>query len=361
MQNSTIQGVIAFCVASLSGRFSGMTESNATMNSSNGSTENIFNQITVPLHVSYYKLLISSLAMFLIIPTISVAVIIFKNKKLRSKKIFLINLLVADVGTVLFGFLKNIVIIILYLTGFSIDVDCRLIHVPIIAAFMAAKLMFIPMSIDQFIHVAFPFKYKRIMTTKVKKIIASFIWLFTISMSVLVVIGMSAETIPALAACSAPKRNFSQLLPIVMPMVLSIIIIAATSIYLRYRIIKSNRFFHSIKRSASQHRKAIMAGKLVEKLLEQTKPTVSVFIVGGIDGVFNLLFVIISLAEVFVTITPLTYLYIIEFVWNPILICQIVSHALSYGIYNDEVRHKLFNCRRPCSTTRSKVIVLNRQ
>ena len=88
-----------------------MTESNTTMNSSNGSTENTFNQITVPLYVSYYKLLISSLAMFLIIPTISVAVIIFKNKKLRSKKSFLINLLVADVGTVLFGFLKNIVII----------------------------------------------------------------------------------------------------------------------------------------------------------------------------------------------------------------------------------------------------------
>ena len=221
-----------------------MTESNTTMNSSNGSTENTFNQITVHLHVSYYKLLISLLAMFLIIPTISVAVIIFKNKKLRSKKIFLINVLVADVGTVLFGFLNNIV---LYLTGFSIDVDCRLIHMPIIAAFMAAKLMFIPMSIDQFIHVAFPFKYKWIMTTKVKKIIASFIWLFTISMSVHVVIGMSAETIPALAACSAPKRSFSQLLPIVMPMALSIIIIATTSIYLRYRIIKSNRFFTALR------------------------------------------------------------------------------------------------------------------
>ena len=57
-----------------------------------------------------------------------------------------------------------------------------------------------------------------------------------------------------------------------------------------------------------------MAGKLVEKLLEQTKPTVSVLIVGGIDGIFNLLFVIISMAELFLTITPLTYLYIIEFV-----------------------------------------------
>ena len=124
-----------------------MMESNDTMNSLNGSTENTFSQITVPLYVSYLKLFISFLAMLMMIPIIGVAVVIFKNKKLKSKSTFLLNLLAADVVAVLFHWLKNIIIIPLYLTGFSTDVNCRLIITPIIAAFMATKLLFIPMSI----------------------------------------------------------------------------------------------------------------------------------------------------------------------------------------------------------------------
>ena len=124
-----------------------MVESNDTMNSLNGSTENTFSQITVPLYVSYLKLFISLLAMLMMIPIIGVAVVIFKNKKLKSRSTFLLNLLAADVVAVLFHWLKNIIIIPLYLTGFSTDVNCRLIITPIIAAFMATKLLFIPMSI----------------------------------------------------------------------------------------------------------------------------------------------------------------------------------------------------------------------
>ena len=86
---------------------SGMMESNITMNSLNGSTENIFNQITVPLYVSYLKLFISLLAMLMMIPTIGVAVVILKDKKLKSKSTFLLNLLAADVATVLFRWLKK--------------------------------------------------------------------------------------------------------------------------------------------------------------------------------------------------------------------------------------------------------------
>ena len=296
------------------------------------------------------------------IPTIGVAVVILKDKKLRSKSTFLLNLLAADVATMLFRWLKNTIIITLYLTGFSIDVNCRLINIPIIAAFMATKLLFIPMSIDRFIHVAFPFKYKRIMTTRVTVTTIGFIWLFTFLMSVLVGIGRSAETIPALAACRKfVKPSFFQQALFLVPMTISIIIIAVTSIYLRYRIIKSNRFFHSVKRNVSQQRKAIMAGRLVDKLQEQLKPTLSVFIVGGIDGVFNLLFVIVYVVETFYDVTPLTHIYIIDFLWAPMQVCQSLSHALSYGIYRDEVRHKLFSWRRLCSTKRSKVIVLNRQ
>ena len=52
-----------------------------------------------------------------------------------------------------------------------------------------------------------------------------------------------------------------------------------------------------------------MAGRLVDKLQEQLKPTLSVFIVGGINGLFNLLYAIIYTVETFYDVTPLTHIY----------------------------------------------------
>ena len=74
-------------------------------------------------------------------------------------------------------------------------------------------------------------------------------------------------------------------------LVVSIFIITGTSIYLRYKIIHSNRFYKSMKRSAAEEQKAVKVGRLVEILQEQIKPTFSVFIAGGIDAVFNVLII----------------------------------------------------------------------
>ena len=49
-------------------------------------------------------------------------------------------------------------------------------------------------------------------------------------------------------------------------------------------------FFHSVKRNAAQQRKSNKAGRLAEILQEQVKPILAVFCVGGIDAVFDFLF-----------------------------------------------------------------------
>ena len=53
-------------------------------------------------------------------------------------------------------------------------------------------------------------------------------------------------------------------------------------------IIHSNRFFKSVKRNTTEKRKAAKVGRLIEILEEQLKPTLSVFIAGGIDAMFNI-------------------------------------------------------------------------
>ena len=139
-------------------------------------------------------------------------------------------------------------------------------------------------------------------------------------------------------------------------MVTSILITFATSVYLRYRIIKSNNFFQRVNRNADQERRSIRAGRLAEILQEQVKPTLSVFIVGGIDGLFNFLFTISYVMAY--NVSPLTQLYIIDFVWTPLQFCQSLSHTFSYGIYNKEVRDKFISF---CTTKRSNVTIINVQ
>ena len=144
-----------------------------------------------------------------------------------------------------------------------------------------------------------------------------------------------------------------------MPATMSLSIITVTSIYLRYKIIKCNRLFHCVTRNASQQRKAFLAGRLAEILQKQLRPTLSILIVGGIDAIFNLLFVILYMALVFANVTPLTQLYMIQFLLTPIQICQSLSHSMSYGVYNKEIRDKLLDYVKVCTTRHSKVIALN--
>ena len=49
---------------------------------------------------------------------------------------------------------------------------------------VANKLMFIPMCVDQFIHIAFPFSYEHIVTTKAITITIITLWMVAIVVSI---------------------------------------------------------------------------------------------------------------------------------------------------------------------------------
>ena len=331
-------------------------ESTCTGNDSNG---------PVPLYLTYFQLFIqSTLTPLVIIPAVMVIRIILKNAVLKTRNnIFLINLLIADVCTVLFRWLFNTTLMIPYLLGFNITINCTIYLVPMMSLLIATKLMFVPLSVDRFVHIAFPFSYKKIMTTKVIAITISSLWLLSIFVPTVSVVNQPTRYFPSLGTCRLENTSPLLRLFLTAPMIISVVLITITSIYLRYRIIKSNKFFHSVKRSAAKEQISIKAGRLVEILQEQIKPTLSVFIAGGIDGVMNMLFVIIIFISSF-TDSSIVSLYVMQFVLFPIQLCQSLSHILSYGLYNKEIRKRLLDnycSRKCCRATRSKVVTLNRQ
>ena len=176
-------------------------------------------------------------------------------------------------------------------------------------------------------------------------------------MAIMLVVNQPNKSLPALGTC---RLTSTTILPIVafIPLWTSILLITVTSIYLRYKIIKSNRFFHSIQRTAADREKSDKAGQLVELLLEQVKPTISVFIVGGFDGFFDLLFISFVLSRTFLPTSA--HILLVHLVAIPMQMVRSMAHSLAYGFYNKKIKEKMFTCNK-LWPKRSKVIVINRQ
>ena len=244
---------------------------------------------TIPLYLTYIKLFGLTVGVPLVtIPALIVIAIIVKNRQQRNtNNIFFVNLLIADIGFSLIYWSIESTMIILYLFDFP-NLNCGIVHMLIRISVLASRLMFLPITINRFINIAFPFSHKRIMNTKTVITIISSLWLFIPTITYISKVD-HFELILQFGECQPKQMSRLTSLVTVGTLITSIVVITTTSIYLRYRIIKSNRFFHSVKRSAAEERKSVKAGKLVEVLQEQLKPTLSVFIAGGIDGAFSLL------------------------------------------------------------------------
>ena len=321
--------------------------SNTTIFSGSGSADNVVDQTTtvLPEYLSYLMLFVVLMSIpVVIIPALSAIVIIVKNKKLQTNNnIFLINLLLTDVGIAVVIWCTKGLLILLYLLGVNGDIDCRIILIPTILFVIANKVMFLPMCVDRFIHIAFPFSYKRIVTTKAIMATIVILWIAVIVTSISLYINepYAYEYIPSLGLCIPKEPNILQLLILLLYFFIPIVLITMTSIYLRHRIIKSKNFFHSVKRSTAQERKSNKAGKLAEILQEQVKPTLAVFRVGGIDAVLDIL--IALLYSVVSLINSTGSIVTTQFIGIPIQYIQSANHSL---VYNCDIREKIIGCKR---------------
>ena len=166
--------------------------------------------------------------------------------------------------------------------------NCKVGIVTLNVSLLTPRLMIPPVVFDQFLHIAFPFSYKRMFTTKRIAVIISSLRLLSFIGGVSSLVDQEYRPSAEAGVCFKQKPGF----PLVFVVfaanhVASFAIITGTSIYLRYKIIHSKRFFKSVKKSTAEQEKAMKVGRMMEILEEQVKPTVSVFIAQGIDAVFN--------------------------------------------------------------------------
>ena len=335
--------------------------SNITIFSGLGSADNEVDQAAseVPEYLSYIMLLVLAMSIpVVIVPALWAIAIIVKNKKLQTNNnIFLINLLLTDVGFAVMVWCTNGLLTVLYLLGVKADADCNLVPIPVMIMVIANKLMFVPMCVDRFIHIAFPFSYKRIVTTKAVMTTIITLWMVAIVATTFLYINESFEYIPSLGACKPKETNIPGLLIFLLCFFIPIVLITITSIYLCHRIIKSKRFFHSVKRDAAQERKSNKAGRLAEILQEQVKPTLAVFRVGGIDALLDILIIMVVVVAFLSRSSTMAFIISTQFTGNFIQYIQSANHSLFYNI---DIRETMFGCIK-MRNRHSKVIILHRE
>ena len=323
--------------------------------------------LELPLYITYLKMVTLSVALpSTLIPAMLIMCVITKDKELQKDRhktnMFLINLLASDV---IYALVKTIVsegLMIGHLLDLKIYASCTVISSLIITAALANKLMYIPVITDCLLRIAFPFDYKRVMTTKAVTITISSCWLLALFLSVITSTSRESMYLPSVGDCLGIDNNPLSRLTLAVPLVLSASLTTVTSIYFYYKIIKSEKFFHSIQRNNEEREKAIRIGRVLDSLHGHLKHILSVFALGGVDAVLNLIIPLLYIAtrlffphmddQLAVKVYIQLIVYMIQF-------CQSLSHSLTYGFCSKKIRSATGNFLKVhLFTKRSKVINL---
>ena len=143
--------------------------------------------------------------LMVVVPAMTVIVIVLKNRKLRKKNnnIFYVNLLITDIVATLVRWVFTSTIIICYLLDVP-NVNCGMATVSISTSWFATRIMFLPVVIDRFLHIALPFSYKWMYTTKRIAVIISSLWLLSFVVGLLSLVNQDFTISPESGLC-VPK------------------------------------------------------------------------------------------------------------------------------------------------------------
>ena len=300
--------------------------------SSNGSTDDIFSN--VPLFATYLRILLLMIVIpAIVIPALLIIHVIWKNERLHTKYYFLVvNLLINDIASTP-RYLYEILLMILYLFGVTVN-HSDIFYITMMIPRMNLRFSFLLLAIDRVIGVAFPYRHRKIMTTRVVYTLIAVGWL------------MAAATIFIIRVTSAtlfarPFGNYSpsfspvSSILLVLSMVIPIMLTVVSNAYLVYITVQSNkRLQQNMRLNSGEGSEIKKIQRFLKALQMQAKPTASALILGGVDcGMIMLLVIFFAVFRSSAISNAYTFqiTYLLE--WG-----QMLSHFFVYGIYMKEIR-----------------------
>lgn len=324
-----------------------------------------FDTEEVPLFVTYLNMAFIIVVIAIVVtPAMMVINVIWWTKELHTKYFFFVaNLLATDTVSITVRGILQYLIMIIYLLDKNSDFAHVVVKRSILLLVTILHLMTVQLptslAIERMVVIGYPYRHRSIMTFKTAASILAAMWGLSAILSTAIIIIVPIDIVWPLALVDwdIPYVPF-----IVTLRITSTVFIIVTIIFLQYKVTIANRKARENARLGNEE-EAKRFRKLAQLLKAQAKATMTLFLMGGIDVIGNILiptlYVVIGLS-----VTPLTKVYIEQFFLYPLRAALLLSHSLIYGLYMKKIRRRLPWCtafQRLWHTRHSKVTFLHRQ
>ena len=316
----------------------------------------------VPLFITYIVMLTTTItAAIVITPAVAIFNVIWYTRQLHTKYYFFIaNLLATNIVTIIVRVIQEYLICILYLNSVSMPTAVKwLIFAPFTILYLMNILLPITVALERMIVIAFPFRHRSIMTNKTVAGILAAMWGTSIILTMVSIIIVPFHIIWPLAM---PYWHENILAIIAAPRLLAIICIVAANSFLYYQITVSNRKAEENQRLGNEEQVKNFR-KFLKEIRAQTKPTMTLFLVGGIDILADILLSFIY-AVIDASLESNNKLYALRFTFYTLETCVSLSQILVYGFYMKKIRNRLPNwmvCYRQWFARHNRVGILHQQ
>ena len=299
-------------------------------------------KIEVLLSVTYLFMVTTlTSAIIVVTPAVTVINVIWHSRQLHTKYFFFIaHLLPTKVTWIILATVLGQLIIILYL----LDLNLRsvtfvlkwLIIPPFLVIYMMTILLPITVAVEHTIVIAFPFRHRNIMTTKIIASVLAAMWGLSTILSTIAMVTIPIDIVWPLGLIHIHPTGIAVLTQLISP----VCIVAANGL-LQYKITMSNRRAKENQRLGNEE-EAKNSKKHLQKVKAQPKATITLFLIGGIDVIANILQIVTYLL-IYSLIESNKKLYVLGFLLQLTENGLLFSEMLVYGLYMKKIRNRLPN------------------
>ena len=308
-----------------------------------------------------------------IVPSVLIIHIILTSKELHRKKhhYFVANLMVSDIFGAIARFSAKMFLMVLYLLNvinmmthqFLPWINLFLIWT-VILTHLTSSISFIPLAVERFITITFPYRYRNILTEKRAVLMGVAVWIVSAALGAMAVALVDFEIVMAFGEY-VPGKNAEMLILIgFIVQTLSLLLITSTNVYLHRQINTSNKkLTENQQMSCEDDSQTKTLKRNLQVFYSQAKLMISLQMLGGIDCLICLIYPTLMALLLLTNLDRETFLLIQLFLLQPLQWSVSLFHSFIFSIYNKIVYKKFIRrfkqCQPSAFSRHSKVIALN--
>ena len=320
----------------------------------------------VPLLVTFLNMVvIIMVTIVVIIPALMVLNVIWWTRELHTKYYFFVaNLLVTNMASIIVESILQYAIMIIYLLNASSNSAAVVLKWTILFLRTVFHLMIVMLPItvaaERLIVIGFPYRHRSIMTTKRAGSMLAAMWGLSTVLAGIITAIVPVDIVWPLALVDWGPTYLPFIL---IPRLTSAVFIVVANAFLHHEVTVSNRKAKENERLGNEE-EAKKFKKLGQLFKAQSKATITLLLVGGIDVIANML-IPLTYVVISITVEPSMKVYIEQFFLYPLKSALLLSHPLVYGLYMKKIRRRLPSCTAHCqcpwTIRQSRVITLHQQ